>query len=55
MKEPECWEPHYRLNTCILCDHYLHDGECKACKATGFKCEDGIGRFYKKELNFERQ
>lgn len=42
MKAPATWEPHYRLNTCVDCGHYLHDGKCPAARCT---CEDGVGRW----------
>lgn len=45
MKAPVVWEPHFRLNTCVECGHYLHDGPCQACKVRGKSCEDGVGRF----------
>lgn len=49
MREPEIWEPTYRLNTCVECGHYLHDKDCKACTSIGQSCPEGVGRFYQRD------
>lgn len=45
MKSPERWDPFFRLNTCTICGHYLHDKECVACTANGENCPEGVGKF----------
>ena len=44
MRQPDTWEPTYRLNTCLVedCGHYLHDGQCRVPSCN---CQDGIGRW----------